>query len=159
MSNCISIGASVPDFTAVGTRDEPIRLSDLRGHRVVLYFYPKDNTPGCTLEAKEFRDRQQAFDALGTVVFGVSRDSVRKHDNFRAKYGLSFDLLSDSDESLCNLFDVLRRKRLYGREYIGIERSTFVIDGEGILRREWRNVKPEGHAESVLACVKELTGN
>jgi len=152
----VAVGSAVPEFEAQATGEQTIRLSDLRGKNVVLYFYPKDNTPGCTTEGQDFRDRQASFERLNTVVLGVSRDTIRSHENFRAKQAFPFHLLSDRDEALCKLFDVIKLKKMYGRESLGIERSTFLIDGGGVLRREWRKVKVKGHADDVLAAVGEL---
>jgi thioredoxin-dependent peroxiredoxin len=153
----VSVGQPVPDFSAVATGDQTVRLSELRGHRVVLYFYPKDNTPGCTVEGQQFRDLHDQFAASNVAVFGVSRDSLRSHENFRAKHGLPFHLIADTDETLCKLFEVLKLKKLYGKESIGVERSTFLIDETGVLRREWRKVKVDGHAEAVLAAAEAST--
>jgi peroxiredoxin Q/BCP len=152
----VSVDQPVPDFSAAATGGRTVRLSELRGHRVVLYFYPKDNTPGCTVEGQQFRDLHQRFAALNAVVLGASRDSLRSHENFRAKYDFPFPLLADADETLCRLFDVLKLKKLYGRESLGVERSTFLIDANGVLRREWRKVKADGHAAEVLAAVEAL---
>ncbi len=152
----VRIGAKVPDFKLPATGDQEIRLSDLRGKTVVLYFYPKDNTPGCTTEAAEFRDLYPRFKRRKAVVLGVSRDSVRAHENFKAKLGLPFDLLSDSEEKVCTLFDVIKDKQMYGRKVRGIERSTFLIDADGVLRQAFRKVKAKGHAEEVLAALKSL---
>ena len=132
------------------------RLSDHRGHPVVLYFYPKDNTPGCTTEGAAFRDLHDAFAKAGAVVVGVSRDSLRSHESFKAKMGFPFELVSDADEALCAQFDVIRQKKMYGKDVRGIERSTFVLDGEGRIAREWRGVKVPGHVEEVLAFVQTL---
>jgi len=152
----VSVDQPVPDFSAAATGGRTVRLSELRGQRVVLYFYPKDNTPGCTVEGQQFRDLHQRFAALNAVVLGASRDSLRSHENFCAKYDFPFPLLADADESLCRLFDVLKLKKLYGRESLGVERSTFLIDANGVLRREWRKVKVDGHAAEVLAAVEAL---
>ena len=152
----VQLNQPVPDFEAQATGDQTVRLSDLRGKNVVLYFYPKDNTPGCTTEGQDFRDRIDAFDALNTVIFGVSRDGLKAHENFRAKYEFPFHLISDKDENLCRLFDVIKLKKLYGKEYMGIDRSTFLIDEDGVLRQEWRSVKVKGHADAVLEAVKAL---
>jgi peroxiredoxin Q/BCP len=152
----VSVDQPVPDFSAAATGGRTVRLSELRGQRVVLYFYPKDNTPGCTVEGQQFRDLHQRFAALNAVVLGASRDSLRSHENFRAKYDFPFPLLADADETLCRLFDVLKLKKLYGRESLGVERSTFLIDAPGVLRREWRKVKADGHAAEVLAAVEAL---
>jgi len=146
-----------PDFQAAATRDEPLSLSHFAGKTLVLYFYPRDNTPGCTQEGEDFRDLYDNFRAAGAEIVGVSRDSVRKHENFRAKHDFPFDLISDADETLCLAYDVLKQEKLYGRTHIGIERSTFVIDGQGIIRHVWRGVKVNGHAEEVLAAVRALS--
>lgn len=150
-----AIGKKVPDFKLPATGDQDIRLKDYQGKNVVIYFYPKDNTPGCTQEGQDFRDHYSKFKRAKTVVFGVSRDSVKVHTNFKAKHEFPFELISDADEKLCSLFDVIKLKKLYGREYLGIERSTFLIDSKGILREEWRKVKVKGHAEDVLAACKQ----
>lgn len=150
-----SIGQAVPDFVSPSTAGE-FRLSDHRGVAVVLYFYPKDNTPGCTDESLQFRDRQAEFTAAGALILGCSRDSLKSHANFRAKFELPFALLSDADEALCGLFDVVKAKTMYGKPVRGIERSTFLIDGSGHLVREWRKVKVAGHADEVLAAVLGL---
>jgi peroxiredoxin Q/BCP len=131
-------------------------LKDLRGQNVVLYFYPKDSTPGCTLEGQDFRDLHTKFRRQKTIILGVSRDSIGSHEKFKSKQNFPFDLISDPDESLCRKFDVIREKTLYGRKFMGVERSTFLIDSAGKLRREWRKVKVKGHAEEVLAAIKEL---
>ena len=146
----------VDDFAAQATGDQTVRLSDLRGKNVVLYFYPKDNTPGCTTEGEDFRDRLGQFEELDTVILGVSRDSLRVHENFRKKHGFQFHLICDKDEHLCRQFDVIRLKKLYGKEYMGIDRSTFLIDTTGVLRREWRGVRVNGHADEVLEAVRSL---
>jgi len=146
----------VADFTAKSNGDKEIRLKDLRGQHVVIYFYPKDSTPGCTLEGQDFRDLHARFKRQKTVILGVSRDSILSHEKFRAKQKFPFDLLSDPDETLCRKFDVIREKTLYGRKFMGVERSTFLIDAEGKLRREWRKVKVKGHAAEVLEAAREL---
>ena len=146
----------VADFKADATGDKTIRLKDLRGQNVVLYFYPKDSTPGCTLEGQDFRDLHTRFRRRKTEILGVSRDSVASHERFRSKQNFPFDLLSDPDEKLCRQFDVIREKNMYGRKVMGIERSTFLIDTKGKLRRERRKVKVKGHAAEVLEAVKEL---
>lgn len=153
-----SVDKPVPEFTAEATGGRTINSSELRGHNVVLYFYPRDNTPGCTTEGEDFRDRLEDFRALDTEILGVSRDSLASHEKFREKYGFGFDLIADTDESLCQLFDVIREKNMYGRKVMGVERSTFLIDAEGVLRREWRKVKVPGHVDDVLAAVRELNG-
>jgi len=146
----------VKDFKCASTGDAEMRLKDLRGKNVVLYFYPKDNTPGCTLEGQDFRDLHAKFRRRNTVVFGVSRDSLASHEKFRAKQKFPFDLLSDPDETLCRQFDVIQEKSLYGRKFMGVVRSTFLIDADGKLRGEWRNVKVKGHAQAVLDAVADL---
>ena len=151
------IGKKVPDFSIPATGEATFRLSDHKGRPVVLYFYPKDNTPGCTTEGAQFRDLHAQFAKLGAVVAGVSRDSVKSHEGFREKMAFPFPLLSDTDEKLCSLFDVIKMKNMYGKKVRGIERSTFVIDDAGVLRREWRGVKVPGHAQEVLDFVKTLT--
>lgn len=146
----------VADFTLPATGGTSISLSALRGHPVVLYFYPKDSTPGCTAEAQQFRDLHPEFTRLGATVLGVSRDSLKSHENFKAKQSLPFELLSDTDETLCTQFSVIKLKKLYGKEVRGIERSTFVIDANGKLRRDWRGIKVPGHAQEVLDYVRTL---
>jgi len=150
----VKVGNKVPAFSLPATGDKTTRLSDLRGKNVVLYFYPKDSTPGCTLEGQNFRDNIRKFRARDTVIFGVSRDSLKSHEKFREKQCFPFDLLSDEDEKLCRTFDVIREKNMYGKKVMGIERSTFLIDKEGILRQEWRKVKVDGHVDAVLDAVK-----
>lgn len=152
----VKVGNKVPAFSLPATGDKTTRLSDLRGKNVVLYFYPKDSTPGCTLEGQNFRDNIHKFRARDTVIFGVSRDSLKSHEKFREKQCFPFDLLSDEDEKLCRTFDVIREKNMYGKKVMGIERSTFLIDKEGILRQEWRKVKVDGHVDAVLDAVKNL---
>ena len=146
----------VADFTAPATGGE-FRLSAQKGHTVVLYFYPKDNTPGCTTEGAQFRDLHRKFDKAGAIVVGVSRDSLKSHESFKAKMGFPFQLVSDPDEALCKQFGVIKMKNMYGRQVRGIERSTFVIDGKGNLAREWRGVKVPGHAQQVLDFVTSLS--
>ncbi len=147
----------VGDFSAPATGDRTVRLKELRGKNVVIYFYPKDSTPGCTTEGRDFSALHARFKRQNTVIFGVSRDSLASHEKFRQKQGFKFDLISDPDEKLCRKFDVIREKNLYGRKFMGVERSTFLIDESGKLRREWRKVKVKGHAEEVLQAVKDLT--
>ena len=144
----------IPDFELPSTGGTPFRLSDQAGKTLVVYFYPKDSTPGCTTEAQQFRDLYPEFVAAGCVVVGVSRDSLGSHENFKAKQELPFELLSDTDEALCTQFAVIKVKTMYGKQVRGIERSTFVIDGEHTLRREWRAVKAPGHAQEVLDFVR-----
>ena len=146
----------VADFSASATRNNTIRLRDLRGQNVVIYFYPKDSTPGCTSEGQDFRDLHAKFRRQGAIVLGVSRDSIASHEKFRDKQKFPFDLISDPDEALCRKFDVIQEKTLYGRKFMGIERSTFLIDAAGKLRNEWRKVKVKGHAAEVLEAVKGL---
>lgn len=152
----VTVGKPVPDFELPGTGDTHFSLSGMKGKAVVLYFYPKDNTPGCTRESQDFRDLYPEFVGAGTEIFGISRDGLKSHENFKAKFGLPFELLSDADESACKLFDVLKEKIMYGRKTMGIERSTFLIDPKGKLAREWRKVRVAGHAEEVLEAVRAL---
>lgn len=152
----VELNQPVPDFQAEATGEITVRLQDLKGKNIVIYFYPKDNTPGCTTEGQDFRDRIDSFEELDTVIYGVSRDGLRAHENFRAKYDFPFHLISDKDESLCQLFGVIKLKKLYGKEHLGIERSTFLIDKEGVLRKEWRGVKVKGHADEVLEATRAL---
>jgi len=152
----VTIDKKVPDFTISATGDQEIALSQLKGKNIVIYFYPKDSTPGCTTEGQNFRDNIKAFEAHNTLIFGVSRDSIKSHENFKQKQEFPFDLLSDADETLCNLFDVIKLKKMYGREYMGIERSTFLLDKEGTLVKEWRKIKLKGHVDEVLEAVKTL---
>lgn len=152
----ICIGKPVPDFEADATGDKTMKLSAFRGKNVILYFYPKDNTPGCTQEGQQFRDHIAEFEALNAVVFGVSRDSVKVHEGFKCKHAFPFDLLSDKEETLCRLFDVIKMKNMYGKQVRGIERSTFLIDAEGTLVHEWRKVKVKEHISDVLSALREL---
>jgi peroxiredoxin Q/BCP len=156
MNEQLAIDQAVADFSAVATGNQTIRLADLRGKNVVLYFYPKDNTPGCTLEGQQFRDHYKAFCDLDAVILGVSRDGLRTHENFRTKQGFPFHLLADKEATLCQRFAVLKPKKMYGKEVVGVERSTFLIDKNGVLRRVWRNVKADGHAAEVLAALQEI---
>ena len=151
----IAVDQPVPDFTAPATGGD-FTLSALRGSKVVLYFYPKDNTPGCTTEGLQFRDLYPKFREAGAEIVGVSRDSVRSHDNFKAKLELPFTLVSDADEAICAQFGAIKMKKMYGKEVRGIERSTFLIDANGVLRREWRGVKVPGHVDEILAAVQAL---
>nr|AEK25018.1 putative bacterioferritin comigratory protein [Pseudomonas sp. HZN6] len=152
----LELDQPVPPFQAQATGDRQISLEALRGRQVVLYFYPKDNTPGCTTEGQDFRDRHDDFLAANTLMFGVSRDSLRTHENFKAKQGFPFELISDKDEQLCQLFGVIKLKKLYGKEYMGVDRSTFLIDRDGVLRHEWRGVKVPGHIDQVLQAAQAL---
>ncbi len=150
----VTVGKKVKNFSRPATGDKNISLQELAGKKVVLYFYPKDNTPGCTTEGQNFRDAKAKFSRQNTIILGVSRDSIRKHENFKTKQTFNFDLLSDEDEMLCKQFDVIKLKKLYGREYLGIDRSTFLIDESGVLIKEWRGVKVKGHVDEVLAECK-----
>jgi peroxiredoxin Q/BCP len=152
----VAVGKKVPDFTVPATGGTDWSLSDAKGEKVVLYFYPKDMTTGCTKESQDFRDAWPAFKKAKVRVLGISRDSIKSHDKFREKEKLPFELLSDSDEKVCKLFDVIKEKSLYGRKYMGVDRSTFLIDAGGVLRREWRGVKVPGHVEEVLEAAKSL---
>ena len=154
----IDIGDTVPALPLVLSSGETRSLADYRGRWLVLYFYPKDSTPGCTTEGLDFNALLPQFDAAGATVLGVSRDSIRSHRNFCAKQGFRFDLVSDADGALCEAFDVIKPKKLYGREYVGIERSTFLIDPDGRVAHAWRPVKVAGHADAVLARLRELQG-
>ena len=146
----------VKNFSLAATGEQTIALADLKDSKVVLYFYPKDSTPGCTTEAQQFRDLHGQFLKAGAVILGVSRDSIKSHENFKAKMALPFDLLSDGEEALCTQFGVIKMKNMYGKQVRGIERSTFLIDSKGVLRQEWRGIKADGHAAEVLAAVEAL---
>ena len=146
----------VPDFTAAATGGKDFTLSDHAGRPVVIYFYPKDNTPGCTVEGADFRDRHKQFAKLGAVVVGVSRDSLKSHEGFKAKMGFPFELIADADEALCTQFGVIKMKNMYGKKVRGIERSTFLVDARGRLAKEWRGVKVPGHVDEVLEAVRAL---
>lgn len=150
------LDTTVPDFTLPATSGQTFQLSEQAGKTVVIYFYPKDSTPGCTTQGQNFRDLFAEFTAAGAVVLGISRDSLKSHENFKAKQSFPFELGSDADEAVCNLFGVIKQKMMYGKQVRGIERSTFVIDGKGVLRREWRGVKVPGHVQEVLDFVKTL---
>jgi len=152
----ISIGKKVPGFELPATGEQTLKLSDFKGKKLVIYFYPKDSTPGCTTEGQDFRDNYNKFKRANTVVLGVSRDSIKSHENFKAKQEFPFDLLSDKEETLCTLFDVIKEKNMYGKKVMGIERSTFLLDEKGVLRQEWRKVKVAGHVDEVLAAVTAL---
>lgn len=152
----VEIGRVVPNFKLPATGDKTIDLKSLRGSRVVIYFYPKDSTPGCTNESCDFKANHTKFRRRKTVILGISRDSIASHEKFKAKYGFPFDLLSDADEKACRLFDVIKEKNMYGRKVMGIERSTFLIDEKGKLRQEWRKVKVKGHVDEVLEAVAGL---
>jgi peroxiredoxin Q/BCP len=147
---------TVPDFELPSTGDKTFRLSQQRGRTLVLYFYPKDNTPGCTEEGIQFRDRYTEFQNANCSIYGISRDSVRSHEGFKAKMTFPFDLLSDADERVCEMFGVMKMKNMYGKKVRGVERSTFVIDRAGVVRKEWRGVRVPDHAQAVLDVVKTL---
>ena len=152
----ISLGDLIPDLTVATTKDAELSLRSLKGKKLVLYFYPKDNTPGCTTEGQNFRDLYGEFQKASAEILGVSRESIKSHQNFINKHEFPFDLISDPDEVLCNAFDVIKEKNMYGRKYMGIERSTFVFDAKGKLQHEIRKVKVKGHADEVLELVKAL---
>ncbi len=150
------LNKAVPDFEAVATSGVKFTPQSHLGHAVVLYFYPKDNTPGCTTEAMQFRDHHKDFAKAGAVVFGVSRDNLVSHEKFKTNLELPFDLIADTEEKLCHMFGVVKNKIMYGKKVKGIERSTFLIDAQGVLRAEWRGIKVAGHVEDVLKAVKAL---
>ena len=152
----VKINTKVKKFKVSATNELEIDSTDLIGKSYVIYFYPKDNTPGCTQEGEDFRDLYKEFKKLKTEIYGVSRDSLKSHEGFKEKYKYPFELISDTEEKLCNLFDVIKEKNMYGKKYMGIERSTFLINKEGKLSAEWRKVKVNGHAEEVLEEVKKL---
>jgi len=148
----------VTDFTLPATGGVDFKLYPIRSKSLVVYFYPKDNTPGCTTEAQQFRDRYAEFLKAGSEIVGISRDSINSHENFKRKFSLPFTLLSDAEEVACGIFGVIKQKKLYGKDVRGIERSTFVLDGKGIIRKEWRGLKADGHAQEVLEFVQSLQG-
>jgi peroxiredoxin Q/BCP len=150
------LNQSVPDFELPSTHNKTFRLSAASGKNLVIYFYPKDDTPGCTTEGQDFRDAYKEFTQFGCDIVGISRDNIKSHEKFKMKMDFPFELLSDTDESICELFGVMKMKNMYGKQVRGIERSTFVLDGQGILRREWRGVKIPGHVQEVLEYVKTL---
>ena len=152
----IKVSQPLPDFKINATNNTSLHLGELKNKNVVLYFYPKDNTPGCTAESQDFRDNFDQFKQLNTIIFGVSRDHLKSHEKFKSQYEFPFELISDPDETLCRLFDVIKLKNMYGKQVYGIERSSFLIDKEGILREEWRKVKVKGHVDEVLTAVKSL---
>jgi peroxiredoxin Q/BCP len=152
----VTINTSIPNFSLSATNNQTIKLSDLLGKNIVLYFYPKDCTSGCTLEGQNFRDHYAEFKKFNTEIFGLSRDTIKLHEKFKSEQNFPFELLSDADEKICNLFDVLKEKNMYGKKVIGIQRSTFLINPKGVLIHEWRNVKVDGHVEEVLAKIKGL---
>jgi peroxiredoxin Q/BCP len=151
------LNMTVPDFSADMTGSKPFQLSAYQGKNLVLYFYPKDNTPGCTTESMQFRDLHAEFAAANTEIFGISRDSLRSHEGFKAKLELPFELISDGDERVCTMFDVMVMKSMYGKKVRGVERSTFLIDASGKIMKEWRGVKVPGHVDEVLEFVKTLS--
>ena len=152
----VTIGKKVPEFTALATSEQTFRLKDMKGRKVVLYFYPRDSTPGCTTEGQDFRDHYAQFQEAETEIFGVSQDSLKSQENFRNKKSFPFKLISDEDGSLCKLFDVIKMKSMYGKQFEGIERSTFLIDASGKLQQEWRKVKVPGHVVEVLRAAQSL---
>ncbi|TBU94569.1 peroxiredoxin [Stutzerimonas kirkiae] len=152
----VEIDQPVPAFQAEATSGLSLTRESLQGKQTVLYFYPKDNTPGCTTEGQDFRNLHAAFQGCNTQVFGISRDSLKTHENFKRKQDFPFELISDKDEQLCQLFDVIKLKKLYGKEYLGVDRSTFLIDSDGVLRQQWRAVKVPGHAQAVLDAAEAL---
>ena len=154
-SSPCAVGMEVPNFSVPST-DGIFTLASHRGQSLVIYFYPKDSTPGCTTEAQQFRDLHAKFAKTGVHIFGISRDSLKSHQRFKNNLGLPFDLLSDGDEAVCRLFDVIKKKSMYGKAVLGIERSTFLIDAKGVLRQEWRKIKADGHAEVVLTAAMRL---
>ena len=154
--NKVKIGEKVPEFSLPSTGNKTVELSELKGKNIIIYFYPKDATPGCTIEGQNFRDNIRKFSLLNTVVLGVSRDKISSHEKFKKNQKFPFDLLSDEDEKLCKIFNVMKEKNMYGRKFFGIERSTFLIDKKGILRNEWRKVKVKDHVRDVLQTLKKL---
>jgi len=150
----ISIGDKIPNLTVATTQNEALELSSYAGKKLVMYFYPKDNTPGCTQEGKDFTEHYETFQALNTEIVGVSKDSLKKHSNFIEKYSFSFDLIADTEEELCQAMDVIKEKNMYGKKYMGIERSTFIFDETGVLTHEFRKVRVKGHIEAVIDAIK-----
>ncbi len=152
----VEVGKKIPAFKLPATGEQTISLASLKGQNIVLYFYPKDNTPGCTTEGQDFRDSIAKFKRQNCIILGVSRDTVRTHENFKTKQKFPFDLLSDTEEELCGLFDVIKLKNMYGKKLLGVERSTFLINDKGVLKQEWRKVKVAGHVDEVLSAAKLL---
>ncbi|MCW8899496.1 MAG: peroxiredoxin [Gammaproteobacteria bacterium] len=152
----VEVNKKVSAFKLPATGEQTISLSSLKGKNIILYFYPKDNTPGCTQEGQDFRDSIAKFKRQNCIILGVSRDTVRSHENFKTKHKFPFDLLADTEEELCTLFDVIKLKNMYGKKHLGIERSTFLINDKGVLKQEWRKVKVKGHVDEVLTAVKML---
>ena len=151
------VGKKCPAFKADATNDQIVENASFKGMNVVIYFYPKDSTPGCTTEGQNFRDLYEEFQANNTEIIGVSRESIKSHENFKEKQSFPFELLSDPDEKVCKAYDVMKLKSMYGREYMGVDRSTFIVDSSGKIQKEWRGVKVKGHVQEVLEAVKELT--
>lgn len=156
MQNKTELNQTVPDFELPATSGTNFKLSNYLGKNVIIYFYPKDNTPGCTTQGMQFRDHYEKFKDLNTEIFGVSRDSIKSHENFKAKFTFPFELLADTDELACAMFGVMKMKNMYGKQVRGVERSTFIIDKNGVLIQEWRGVKVDGHAEAVLSFIQSL---
>ena len=152
----VNLGERVADFSLPATGEKSLSLKDFKGQNLIIYFYPKDSTPGCTLEGQNFRDLIEDFQKSDAAVLGVSRDSIKAHENFKSKQDFPFDLLSDAEEELCRQFDVIHEKNMYGRKVMGIVRSTFLIDKKGVLRKEWRKVRVKGHVDEVLEAVQSL---
>ena len=150
-------GRKCPKFTAQGTSNTTLTSAEFLGRNLVIYFYPKDSTPGCTTEGQDFRDNYKEFKKYNTEIIGVSRDTIKSHENFKAKQEFPFELLSDPDEKVCKAFDVMKLKSMYGREYIGVDRSTFIINSEGKVINEWRSVKVKGHVDEVLEVIKSIS--
>lgn len=159
MTTISLVGSAAPDFSAQATSGKTISLADYRNKYLVLYFYPKDNTPGCTQEGIDFRDLYPEFQGLNAEILGISRDSVKSHEGFKCKFELPFELISDQDETICKLYDVIKMKNMYGKQVRGIERSTFIIDPAGAIAAEWRKVSVKGHATEVLEKIRELAGH
>ena len=154
--NKIKVGKKVPEFNVLSTGDKTLKISSLRGKNIIIYFYPRDATPGCTIEGQDFRDNIRKFSSRNTIILGVSRDTIASHEKFKKNQKFPFDLLSDKDEKLCKIFDVIKEKNMYGKIVLGIERSTFLIDEKGILRHEWRKVRVKDHVDDVLNVLKSL---
>ncbi len=155
----VEIGSTLPDITLAATGDQAIHLAGLEGQIVVLYFYPRDDTPGCTQEGKDFAEKFAAFQERNVLILGVSRDTVKKHESFKAKYMFPFELLADVDEVLCETYGVMRNKKMFGKDTRGIERSTFIHDKNGVLQKIWRKVKVDGHVDEVLAAIDEISSS
>ena len=151
----VEIGKKISNFKAKSTNENEFNLKDFQDGFIVLYFYPKDNTPGCTQEGIDFSNNYRKFKNLNTEIIGISKDDIKSHENFKKKYKYKFDLISDEDEKICKMFDVIKEKNMYGKKYMGIERSTFIIDKKGKLLKEWRKVKVKGHVEEVLKFIKD----